>query len=620
MSLITLQLLTGLANAMSLFLLASGLSLIFGTSRILNFAHGSFFMVGAYLTYTVVGALPPHPGSFWVGMILASLAVAILGGLIEVCLLRRVYRAPELSQLLLTFAVVLLIQNAVRVVWGTENMVGPSPAGLAGSIPLLGQRFPTYDLVLLTLGPLVAMAIWWLLHRTRWGILIRAARHDREMVGALGVSQDWLFTGVFVLGSWLAGLAGALQMPRQALTTVMDMGVIVEAFVVVVIGGMGSVFGALLGAVLIGELQAFGILLFPREFQLVLIFVLMAAVLILRPWGLLGRPEAQVHPGRIGGRIPSGGELRIPWWVPLGVLPILVMLPLVLSPFVLWLVVEILAFTLFAGSLQLLVGSGGMLSFGHAAYFGLGAYGAALLFTRGGLPMLAAFALAPLVAGAAALVFGVFCVRRSGVYFAMLTLACAQIAYSIVHQWYEFTGGDNGILGVWPASFLATPVRYYGLALGAAAGGFSLLWLITGSPFGGTLRAARDHPLRAQALGVNLEAHQLVAFVLAGLFAGLGGAVFVFLKGSAFPDYLAVPLSVEGLIVLMLGGLQTLVGAPVGAAVYKILDTTITRHTGAWQAVLGGMLMLLVLLFPRGILALAERKRGQGQSERNTSG
>jgi branched-chain amino acid transport system permease protein len=390
------------------------------------------------------------------------------------------------------------------------------------------------------------------------------------------------------------------------MTTVMDAGVIAEAFVVVVIGGMGSPFGALWGAVLIGVLQAFGILFLPREFHLAIIFILMAGVLAVRPWGLLGRPETEG--GGTGAVLETDRRhgFRIPRWVRVGVPVLLVLLPLVLPTFHIWLLVEILAFTLFAGSLQLLVGAGGMLSFGHAAYFGLGAYGAALLMKQGGLSMPAAFLLAPLVAGAAALLFGALCVRLSGVYFAMLTLAFAQIAFAVVHQWYEFTGGDNGILGVWPAAPLATPVRYYYVALVAAAGGFMLLWRVTGSPFGTTLRATRDHAERCRAIGINVRGHQLLAFLVAGTFAGLGGAIFVFLKGSAFPDYLSIPISIESLVMVLLGGLHSLAGAPAGAAVYKILDTVITEHTAYWQAILGGILAFLVVAFPRGLLGCVQ--------------
>jgi branched-chain amino acid transport system permease protein len=609
-SIVTVQLLSGLAHAMVLFLIASGLTLIFGVTRVVNFAHGSLYMLAAYLTYTLATVLPLGPASFYAAVLLAALAVGVIGLAIEVTLLRRVYRAPELYQLLLTFALVLVIADLVHLFWGSENKTGPTAPGLAGSVPIAGQLFPTYDLVLIAVGPAVALALWWLFYRTRWGVLIRAATQDREMVAALGVDQARLFTAVFALGSALAGLGGALQVPRQALTIVMDTTIITEAFVVVVIGGMGSVPGALLASILIGVIDAFGVLVLPKA-SLVMTFVVMAVVLIVRPWGLLGRPEAQ---GRgAGGAIATSGVPGLrPSWVA-AVLVALVVVPPLLPTFHVWVLIEILAFALFAASLHLLMGTGGMVSFGHAAAFGLGAYGAALLMKLAGLPMPLAFVAAPVVAALCAVVIGFFCVRLSSIYFAMLTLAFAQIGYAIVHQWYDVTGGDNGLLGVWPAPWLAAPVRYYYLALVACAGGIAVLSVIGRAPFGLVLRAARDHARRAEAVGIHVRRHQWIAFVIAGLFGGLAGATFVFLKGSAFPDYFSVPRSVEPLVMVLLGGVQALAGAPLGAAVYKVLDTVVTRYTAYWQMVLGVILLTLVLAFPRGIVGTLARGERRGR-------
>ena len=606
-SLILIQLLSGLAHAMVLFLIAAGLSLIFGVTRIVNFAHGSFYMLAAYLAYTLTAVLPLGPGAFYVGVVLAALAVGVVGALVEIVLLRRVYRAPELYQLLLTFALVLVVADVVRFVWGAENKTGPSAPGLGGSVTIAGQLFATYDLALIALGPLVAAALWYVFFRTRWGILIRAATQDREMVAALGVDQRRLFTSVFFLGSVLAGLGGALQVPRQALTNVMDTAIITEAFVVVVVGGMGSVPGALLAAVLIGVIDAFGVLVLPRA-SLVMMFVIMAVVLVARPWGLLGRPD--VHARAAGGSVVAETTITLPWAAMAALLVGLVAAPWLLPTFYVWVLVEILAFALFAASLHLLMGTGGMVSFGHAAAFGLGSYGAALLVQWANAPMVLAFVAAPIVAAASAALYGWFCVRLSSIYFAMLTLAFAQIAYAIVHQWYDVTGGDNGLLGIWPAPWLAGPLRYYYVALVACGVGIALLARIGRAPFGLTLRAARDDARRAEAVGVNVRRHQWVAFVVAGLFGGLAGAVFAFLKGSVFPDYLSVSMSVEPLVMVLLGGVQAFGGAPLGAAVYTTLDTFVTRYTQYWQLVLGGILIALVLACPRGLLGVVAERRG----------
>ena len=620
MSFLFIQLLSGLANAMFLFLVASGLTLIFGVTRIVNFAHGSLYMLAAYLTFSLVHALPLGGASFYAAALLAAVLTACFGGIVEVALLRRVYRAPELYQLLLTFAVVLVVADGVKYVWGADNKTGPSAPGLAGSVRLAGQLFPTYDLAMIVFGPLVALGLWALFYRTRMGILIRAATQDREMVAALGVDQSRLFTGVFVLGSFLAGLAGALQVPRVAITTVMDTTVIVEAFVVVVIGGMGSVWGALLASILIGVLGAYGILLLPR-ISIVLIFVVMAVVLIVRPWGLLGRAEIALR--GTGGAVETAGPPRLRPAVVGALLAALVLGPPFLPTFYVWLVVEMLAFTLFAASLYLLMGRGGLVSFGHAAYFGLGAYGAAIAMKQLGLPMPAAFLAAPLVAALAGAIFGYFCVRLTSIYFAMLTLAFAQIVYAVVHQWDEVTGGDNGLLSVWPSPWLAGPVRYYFVALAASVAGLWLLARVAASPFGLALRAARDHARRAEAVGIDIRAHQHVAFVVAALVAGLGGAVFVYLKGSVFPNSVDAPMSVQPLVMVLLGGVGSPAGAPLGAIVYKLLDTMITRYTEYWQAVLGLILIALVLTFPRGLVGVfslypaSRRWGGLGEERRS---
>jgi branched-chain amino acid transport system permease protein len=252
---------------------------------------------------------------------------------------------------------------------------------------------------------------------------------------------------------------------------------------------------------------------------------------------------------------------------------------------------------------------GGMVSFGHAAYFGLGAYGAAALLNLAGLPMPAAFVLAPVAAALAACLFGYFCVRLSSIYFAMLTLAFAQIVYAVVHQWDDVTGGDNGMLGVWPPRWLAAPGRYYYWALAATLLGLLLLRLVAASPFGLTLRAARDHARRAEALGVNVRALQWAAFVVAGFVAGLGGAIFAFLKGSVFPVYTETPMSVQPLVMVLLGGVGSSAGPLLGSAVYKLLDTVITRYTDYWQLVLGAILLFLVLVFPRGLAGVLRAGR-----------
>jgi len=283
------QSLSGLTAAMFLFLIASGLSLIFGVLRVLNFAHGTFYMLGAYAAYQLVQWIGAGPGRFWLAALGAALAIAVLGGLVERFLFRRLYGAEELYQLLFTYALVLVLSDVARMLWGTQQKSVSRPPELSGAFSLFGATIPHYNLFIIVLGPAIALAFWLTLQRTRMGRFIRAAALDRETLGALGVNVDALYTWVFVLASFLGGLGGALISPMRATTPGMDTEIIVEAFVVVVIGGLGSFWGTFFGALIYGQVLSFGILFFPR-FSIFAVFALMAAVLIIRPWGLLGRP------------------------------------------------------------------------------------------------------------------------------------------------------------------------------------------------------------------------------------------------------------------------------------------------------------------------------------------
>ncbi|KAA5605172.1 ABC transporter permease [Roseospira marina] len=608
MDFLVAQFLNGLASASSLFLVASGLSIIFGVTRIVNFAHGAFYMLGAYLAYTLATHLP-GPFGFWVALPLSALAVAGLGALVEMTILRRIYAAPELFQLLATFGLTLMVEDLVVMIWGPEDLLGPRAPGLDGAIPIFGQLFPTYDLLVIAMGPLVLLGLWLLFRRTRWGVLVRAATEDRTMVAALGVNQKWLFTSVFTLGIFLAALGGALQIPREAVHHALDLQVIVEAFVIVVVGGLGNVLGAFLAAVMIAELNAFGILLFPK-ISLVLVFLVMAAVLVVRPWGLLGRPEA--HPRASVGQAVEPLRRLGPAGLAASLLlaGALALLPLVAGPYLLTVVTELLIFALFAASLHLMMGVGGMVSFGHAAYFGLGAYGAALLVRFIGAPMELGILLGPLLALAGGLLFGWFCVRLSGVYLAMLTLAFAQIVWSIIFQWYEVTGGDNGILGIWPSKWAADPQVYYYLVLGLCGLGLVAIRRVIFSPFGYALRACRDSVLRAEAIGIHRQRVQWMGFALAGAFAGVGGTLYAYLKGSVFPDVISIATSVDGLVMVLLGGIQTVSGPIVGAATYKALSIYMTSQIAYWQLVLGGLIVVLVVAFPEGIAGFWQRQVG----------
>jgi len=530
---------------------------------------------------------------FWVAVPVATAAVAALGACIEILLLRRIYRAPELLQLLATFALVLIVRDFALWAWGPEDLLGPRAPGFAGAVEIAGGAFPQYDLLLILLGPCVFGMLHFFLTRTRWGILIRAATQDREMAGALGVNQRWLFTTVFALGAALAGLGGALAIPREPASLGIDLALISDAFVVVVVGGLGSIPGAFLAALLIGVTKAFCIGFGYSKLTLVAEFVVMALVLVTRPWGLLGRPQGDVRGTWTEvplGRISKRGALALG-----SVALLLAVLPSLPDQYLLVLATEVLVFALFAASLHLLMGPGGMASFGHAAYFGVGAYVAGLAFLKlhwsTGSSLFAGWGAGAL----AAAIFGWFCVRLSGVYLAMLTLAFAQIAWSVAFQWDAVTGGSNGLVGIWPDAWLSSRAVYYYLVLSLCGSAIFALWRMAHTPFGYALRASRDSPLRASALGIDVRATQWTAFIIAGSAAGVAGALFAFSKGSLSPETLSVQRSVDGLVMVLLGGVQTLTGPVWGAAGFTWLQDIMVRNIEYWRAAIGAAILLLVL-------------------------
>ncbi len=278
------NLLNGLSWGMLLFLISVGLTTVFGVLGVLNFAHGSFFMLGAYLCMQAMRWFP----SFWLGVAVAPLAVALLGAGVERWLLRRVYVRDVSFQLLLTFAVLLVLDDGVRLVWGPGYHVVDPPPVLSGVVPVLGRSYPVYRLFLVAAGPAVGLALWAFFRLTRWGKVIRAAAMDREMAEGVGIRVPALFTAVFAFGTWLAALGGALAAPHQSVGPAMGERIIIESFIVVVVGGLGSFPGAFVGALLLGLFESFGTV-FAGRAQMALPYLVLALVLLVRPRGLFGR-------------------------------------------------------------------------------------------------------------------------------------------------------------------------------------------------------------------------------------------------------------------------------------------------------------------------------------------
>jgi branched-chain amino acid transport system permease protein len=412
----------GLVIAASLFLVSAGKSIVYGVSRTSNFAHGSLYMLGAYLAYTFVSVFPSGTAWFFLAVVLSACSVGALGLAIEMTMFRRLYAAPHHLQLIATFGLFMILRDLTLVIWGPYELFGPRVPALSGAVRILGRRFPEYNFVIMGASVALAAVLWLIFHKTLWGVKLRAATQDREMVAALGVDQRWLFSGVFVMGAMLAGLAGALQIPTQPAHLGMDLDIVIQAFAVIVIGGMGSIAGTFLASVIIGLITAVGTVLFSH-LSIVLVFILMAAVLVVRPNGLLGKHLGHDWKDPAGAGAPprrAGASARLAW---LGLVVVLAAAPLYAGAFGLNVISETLIYALFAFSFFFMGGPGGMISFGQAAFFAIGMYAAAMLLRDLGIGLGAALVFGPVCAGLSAAVFGFFYVRSSGIRLAMLSLA-----------------------------------------------------------------------------------------------------------------------------------------------------------------------------------------------------
>jgi len=577
-------------------------------------------------------------------VLLSAVLCALLGALCEWIFLRPVYRSPELYQLLSTFALVLILGDAILFVWGPEDLLGPRMPGLSGAIEWGGAKFPAYALFLMVLGPLVLILLRGFLKHTRAGLLIRAATWDREMLAALGVNQRLLFTGVFALGCGLSGLGGALQLPIQPAHVGLDLNTIGDTFVVVVLGGLGSIEGAYLAAFLIEELRALlgalgtvhwmGYTLVLSKLNLVSEFLLLALVLLWRPWGLLGRAtQVQPHRAQEGGaleqarfeRRPSsrwalakrqsakglglGLGLGLEYRVVLGlasaaVLGFIYAVSSWPESYVWVLLTECSIAALFAISLQFLMGSGGLVSFGFALYLGVGAYASAVGAQQLGLGLWSALMVVPLLGALLAWALSALYVRLSGIYLAMMSLALAQIAWSVVYQWDEWTGGSNGISGIWPSAFWSTPSHYFALCAFLLFAVLGCLARMRTSVWGLAVRASADSSLRAKSMGLPVRSLQAQLLMVSAAFASLSGVLWVYSKGVVSPDVLEMQKSLEVILMVLLGGIESMFGALLGAFSLTVMQDYLMIEVPYWRGALGVLMLLLIYFAPNGLMGL----------------
>jgi branched-chain amino acid transport system permease protein len=605
MTAFVIQALNGLSYASTLFLMAAGLTLIFGVTRIVNFAHGSFFMLGALISAHALGdwfsAWAESPWLYTLAMVLAAVAAAVVGGVAERLLLRHLYGVPELYQLVATFGLGLAMHDAMRWMLGPEEVFAPRFPGLKGAWELGDAYFPEYQIVLIGLGPLVWAGLWLFLHRSTIGQRLRAATQDPDMLRALGVDPQPLMLMAVVLGCFLAGLGGALQIPREPANLQMDTNIVVETFVVVVTGGLGSLRGAFLAALLVGQVHAFGTSLFPQS-TLVLVFLTMALVLVFFPTGLGGKPLAPPAQ-ELGLQFACVPRSRRSFYATLILLGLGLLLARAAGAYWESLAVDAMILVLFGISLQAMMALGGLVSFGHAAFFGVGAYAAALSHQNWGWNLPAALLAGSVLAMVLGTVAGAMLIRSTGVYLAMLSLALAQVLWAAASQWVGMTGGDNGVIGLRLLEDADRGRFFLGLLV-LTLGSVLALRRFAHSGLGLALQAARDAPVRAAASGLSpVQIQYRVLVGCAGL-AGLAGALFAAHRGTVFPSVLSVSTSLDVLLVLLLGGMHQLWGTLAGAAVLVWAAAELGRGFDYWRGVLGVMVMVIMVAAPHGLLGL----------------
>ncbi|MFZ3357894.1 MAG: ABC transporter permease [Xanthobacteraceae bacterium] len=610
MELLVAQLLNGLVYGVLLFLMAAGLSLIFGLMNVVSLAHGSFFMMGAFLGLSIFHIT----GSFWLALIFAPVPVVAIGVLMEVVFLRPLYPRGHMDQVLLTFGFTFVFYDLVQTVWGKVVLTLPTPASLQSAVDIGFGVFSAYRLFLIGFGFTIALLLWLLLERSRIGAMVRAGVDDAAMASGLGANIPALFTAVFGFGVALAALGGIAAAPVLGLYPGMDADILIPSFIVIVIGGMGSLRGAFAGSILIGIADTFGKAYFPSVAQF-LIYLAMTFVLLIRPQGLFGikysdtsPPSAVAHTGVPATRVTRSAEVLA--------LLTLMTLPFLLGDYPRALVAEIFIFAIFAMSLDLILGFTGLMSLGHAAFFGLGAYAVAVLEAQFGLNAWLGVAAGVVLAASGAGLIGFFCVRTGGIPFLMLTLAFSQLVFSVALKWRDVTGGSDGLaLATQPSFFgfnLSNSLAMYFMTLIFFVAVFLALRRLINAPLGRAFIGIRENEPRMAAIGYPTRTYKLLAFTIAGAIAGLAGGLYVIYNGFISSDAVYWTASGDILIMTMLGGAGTLIGPPIGAAVFLLMKNVVSSYSEHWLSIIGVAFICCVLFFPGGIWGTVNRLRWKG--------
>lgn len=596
------QLLLGLINGAFYATLSIGLAVIFGLLNIINFAHGAQYTAGAFVAWMLLNYLGI---GYWGALILAPLIMAGIAVVLEKTIIARTYKMDHLYGLLLTFGLALVVEGGFRQAYGVSGLPYAIPEQLSGGINLGFMFLPLYRTWAVVISLIVCVAVWFLMERTRLGAVLRAATENPVTVKSFGINVPRYITLTYALGVGLAAIAGVVAAPIYQVNPLMGSNLVVVVFAVVVIGGMGSIGGAIVSGLGLGIIEGLTKVVYPEASNFV-IFVIMAIVLLIKPSGLFGRPiqvqnTVAAEATRVSIRLSP--RYQIAGWCIL--LALALVAPLMIYPTFL---MKVLCFALFAAAFNLLLGYVGLLSFGHAAFFGAAAYSTGMAMKSLGLSPELGLIVGTGTGALLGLAFGALAIRRQGIYFSMITLALSQVVYFVAVQ-AGFTGGEDGLQNVPRGKLLglidltnSTAMYYFVLAVFVLA--YLFVVQVLRSPFGEIIRAVRDNEQRAKSLGYFTARYKLLAFTLSAGLAGLAGSMKVLVFGVASLTDVHWHASGEVVLMSLLGGIGTLLGPLAGALAFVSLQNYLAP-LGSWVLVVQGLIFILcVLLLREGLIGL----------------
>ena len=613
-------LILGVSYGLILFLIATGMSLTLGLMRVVNMSHGAIYMFSGYVAVWSYGQFK----SWILSIVIGTVVGALLGALLEIGFLRRLYKVPT-YQVLLTIGIINILNNVAQWIWGGLPLTTPTPAFLRGG-PMIGEmRIPWMRFFIIGVGLILAVILWFVQDKTRIGAMVRAGMDNREIAASVGINNRLVFTGVFILGSAVAGFSAMMGGAQTGLSATTAWDVLLNSIIVVVVGGTGSIQGALLGGIIIGVANAFGTVFMPTVTPF-LIYLVLIIVLLIKPSGLMGRKvdvnkaiEADLEKTGAKGKgdpmpksevVIRNGRLTAAMhayrWVPsLLVVAILAVCPMFMGDFLTTMVSKALVFAVFAMSQDVIMGYGGMRSFGHAAYFGTAAYMVGLLykyFEFNNFWLNIVFAV--ILCGILAAIISYFTLKFSGTYFLIVTMAFGPLLSVTAKQLSGITGGTDGLSGIprpnlgWEINWNSTKLFY--LMLISTVVCYLLLRRIMTSSFGRTIVGVRENEGRMKALGYNTWATKYAACIVAGIFAGIAGVLYVYLYQIVTPSNVDLTQSAMPMLMVIMGGGGTLWGPAIGSFIINLFQT----YAGIWMPerwpLLLGLLYVVVVLFLRG--------------------